>query len=104
MFDEGYTILAPKMSPIHFDILQPAMRRYGYHVVMLENDGRSAIETGLRFVNNDACYPSIITVGQMMEAVLSGKYDTDRLALAMTPDGWLLPCQQLCGFHPPCAG
>ena len=95
MFDEGYTILDPKMSPIHFDILQPAMRRYGYHVVMLENDGRSAIETGLRFVNNDACYPSIITVGQMMEAVLSGKYDTD---------GWLLPCQQLCGFHPPCAG
>ena len=98
MFDEGYTILAPKMSPIHFDILQPAMRRYGYHVVMLENDGRSAIETGLRFVNNDACYPSIITVGQMMEAVLSGKYDTDRLALAMTQTGGCCRASNYVGF------
>ena len=98
MFDEGYTILAPKMSPIHFDILQPAMHRYGYHVVMLENDGRSAIETGLRFVNNDACYPSIITVGQMMEAVLSGKYDTDRLALAMTQTGGCCRASNYVGF------
>ena len=98
MFDEGYTILAPKMSPIHFDILQPVMRRYGYHVVMLENEGRSAIEAGLRFVNNDACYPSIITVGQMMEAVLSGKYDTDRLALAMTQTGGCCRASNYVGF------
>ena len=84
MQKKGYTILAPNMSPIHFRLLQPVLEKHGYHIVMLENDTRSAIDTGLKFVNNDACYPSIITVGQMMEAVLSGKYDTDRLALAMT--------------------
>ena len=98
MFEAGYTILAPKMSPIHFDILQPVMRRYGYNVVMLDNDSRSAIDTGLRFVNNDACYPSIITVGQMMEAVLSGKYDTDRLALAMTQTGGCCRASNYVGF------
>lgn len=65
---------------------------------MLENDTRSAIDTGLKFVNNDACYPSIITVGQMMEAVLSGKYDTDRLALAMTQTGGCCRASNYVGF------
>ena len=83
----GYTILAPEMSPIHFDLLVPMFEKHGYHIRMLKNDGRSAVDAGLRFVNNDACYPSIITVGQMMEAVLSGEYDTDRLALIMTQTG-----------------
>ena len=87
MFDAGYTILAPQMSPIHFDFLEPVFRKYGYHVVVLDNAGRSAIDTGLKFVNNDACFPSITTVGQIMEAVLSGKYDTDRLAIIMTQTG-----------------
>ncbi|MBR2968803.1 MAG: 2-hydroxyacyl-CoA dehydratase [Clostridia bacterium] len=87
MKDEGYTILAPQMSPIHFDILAPVFRRHGYNVVILDNDNRSAVDKGLQFVNNDACYPSIITVGQIMEAVLSGKYDTDKLAVIMTQTG-----------------
>ena len=84
---QGYTILAPQMSPIHFDILEPVFKKHGYHVVILDNDNRTAIDTGLKYVNNDACYPSITVVGQIMEAVLSGRYDTNRLAIAMTQTG-----------------
>ena len=84
---EGYTILAPQMSPIHFEILQPVFEKHGYHVVVLDNDDRTAIDTGLKYVNNDACFPSITVVEQIMEAVLSGKYDTDHLAIMMTQTG-----------------
>jgi len=87
MFNEGYTILAPQMSPIHFDILAPVFRKHGYNIVLLDNDNREAIDTGLKFVNNDACFPSITVVGQIMQAVLSGRYDTDRLAVIMTQTG-----------------
>ena len=54
---EHWTILAPQMSPIHFDLLGPTFRKYGYHIEILGNDNRSAIDTGLKYVNNDACYP-----------------------------------------------
>ena len=87
MFDAGYTILAPQMSPIHFDILEPVFQHYGFHLEVLKNDNRTAIDTGLRFVNNDACFPSMTVVGQIMEAVLSGRYDTDHLAVIMTQTG-----------------
>ena len=87
MFREGCTILAPQMSPIHFDILEPVVRKHGYNLVLLDNDNRQAIDTGLKFVNNDACFPSITVVGQIMQAVLSGKYDPDRLAVMMTQTG-----------------
>ena len=87
MKEGGYTIIAPQMSPIHFDIIEPLFKKHGYNVVVLGNDNRSAIDTGLKYVNNDACFPSITVVGQIMEAVLSGKYDTDRLAIIMTQTG-----------------
>ncbi len=87
MYDAGYTILAPNMSPLHFNIVEPVLRKYGYNVVILDSDTQSAIDVGLKFVNNDACYPSIITVGQLMDAVLSNKYDTNKIALAMTQTG-----------------
>ena len=87
MFQAGYTILAPQMSPIHFDILEPVFRKHGYNIVVLDNDDRQAIDVGLKYVNNDACFPSITVVGQIMQAVLSGKYDTDRLAVVMTQTG-----------------
>lgn len=98
MFDQHYTILAPNMSPIHFALLEPIFTRYGLNVVMLNGDSRAAIDMGLKFVNNDACYPSIITVGQMMEAVLSGKYDTHRLALIMTQTGGCCRASNYVGF------
>ena len=98
MFDQGYTILAPNMSPIHFEYLKPVFEKHGYHLVMLQNDGRSIVDTGLKYVNNDACYPSIITVGQMMEAVLSGQYDVNRLALIITQTGGCCRASNYVGF------
>ena len=95
---EGWTILAPQMSPIHFNLLQPVFRKYGYHLEILANDNRSAIDTGLRFVNNDACFPSITVVGQIMDAVLSGKYDTDRLAIMMSQTGGCCRASNYVGF------
>ena len=87
MLKAGYTILAPNMSPIHFELLKPVFEKHGFKLEILENEGRSVIDTGLQYVNNDACYHSILTVGQMMEAVLSGKYDVNKLALIMTQTG-----------------
>ena len=87
MFNEGYTILAPQMSPIHFDLLEPVFKKYGFNIVVLDNDDRRAVDVGLKFVNNDACFPSITVVGQIMQAVLSGKYDTDKLAIIMAQTG-----------------
>lgn len=98
MKKEGYTILCPQMSPIHFDILEPVFKSSGYNIVILDNDNRTAIDTGLRFVNNDACFPSITVVGQIMEAVLSGKYDTDHLAIIMSQTGGCCRASNYVGF------
>ena len=98
MRQQGYTILAPQMSPIHFDILEPVFKKHGYNVVVLDNDNRAAIDTGLKFVNNDACYPSITVVGQFMDAILSGKYDTDKLAIVMTQTGGCCRASNYIGF------
>ena len=98
MFKEGYTILAPDMSPLHFHMLEPIFAKYGFHVQMLDSEGREVIDIGLKYVNNDACYPSIITVGQLMEAVESGRYDTNRLALAMTQTGGCCRASNYVGF------
>ena len=98
MFDEGYTILAPQMSPIHFDLLTPIFEKYGYHVEMLNNATKKAVDIGLQYVNNDACYPSIVMTGQMMEAVLSGRYDTNKVALLMTQTGGCCRASNYIGF------
>ena len=84
---KNYTILCPQMSPIHFDILAPALNACGLNFVILENDNRSAIDSGLKYVNNDACYPSLIVVGQIMKALESGKYDLSRTAVVMSQTG-----------------
>ena len=87
MRKDGYTILGPQMLPIHFNILEPVFRKHGFNLEILDNDNRKAIDTGLKYVNNDACFPSITVVGQFMEAVTSGRYDTDKLAIIMTQTG-----------------
>ncbi len=87
MKDEGYTILCPQMSPIHFRLLQAAVGSYGYHIDLLDSTRQSSVDMGLKYVNNDACYPSMLVVGQVMEALLSGKYDTDRVAVFITQTG-----------------
>lgn len=83
---KNYTILAPQMSPIHFDILMPALSACGYNLVQLPS-GVGELEYGLKYVNNDACYPSLLVVGQFMKALLSGKYDLDHTALIITQTG-----------------
>ena len=84
---KNYTILCPQMSPIHFNIIQPAFQKAGYNLVVLQNTTRDAVNVGLKYVNNDACYPSLLVVGQIMEAILSGEYDTDKLAIVMSQTG-----------------
>ena len=84
---DDYTVLCPQMSPIHFKMLQAAMKHFHVNFIMLPDATKHTIDEGLRFVNNDACYPSIIVVGQLMEAIQSGKYDVDKLAVAITQTG-----------------
>ena len=87
MKDEKWTILAPQMAPIHFEILEPIFAYHGYNLKLLPAVDPGAVDVGLKFVNNDICYPSILVTGQMMEAVLSGKYDMDHTALLITQTG-----------------
>lgn len=82
-----HTILAPQMSPIHFNLIEAILRRHGYRTVILEKADAHDIETGLKYVNNDACYPSIIVVGQLIAALQSGQYDVDRCSVFITQTG-----------------
>lgn len=84
---QDYTILCPNMSPIHFDIMEPAFQSCGYKLIVPDNSTKDSIDIGLKYVNNDACYPSLVVVGQLMDAILSGKYDTDHLAIIMSQTG-----------------
>ena len=84
---KDYTILIPQMAPIHFELLEAAVKSSGYHVKLLRECTNNTVETGLKYVNNDACYPSILTTGQMIEALQSGKYDVNKTALIMSQTG-----------------
>ncbi len=93
-----YTLLCPQMSPIHFDLLEPAIRSFGYKIEVLQNHNRSAVDVGLQYVNNDACYPSLIVIGQIMEALLSGQYDLDHTAVFMSQTGGGCRASNYIGF------
>ena len=84
---KDYTILIPQMAPIHFELLEAAVKSEGYNVELLRDCTPHTVETGLKYVNNDACYPSILTTGQMIEALESGKYDVNKTALIMSQTG-----------------
>lgn len=86
-----YTILAPQMAPIHFELVQEAARSEGYRFVVLPEVEKEDIEIGLRYVNNDSCYPSIIIVGQVLRALKSGIYDLNKTAIIMSQTGG--PCR-----------
>ncbi|HAJ73781.1 MAG TPA: 2-hydroxyglutaryl-CoA dehydratase [Lachnospiraceae bacterium] len=98
MKKERYTILCPQMSPIHFSLLEAAVNAGGYNLVVLPNDTRDAVDVGLKYVNNDACYPSLIVIGQMMEALQSGEYDLDHTALIMSQTGGGCRASNYIGF------
>ena len=84
---DKYTILIPQMAPIHFELIETAVKSCGYNVELLRDCTPHTVETGLKYVNNDACYPSILTTGQMIEALESGKYDVNKTALIMSQTG-----------------
>ena len=87
MKEAGYTILAPQMAPYHFELLVPIFHAFGYNIDLLPSVDHGAVDAGLKYVNNDICYPSILVTGQIMEAVTSGRYDTDKLAVLITQTG-----------------
>ena len=84
---KDYTILCPLMAPIHFEMLEAAMCASGYNMVLLRECTQKTVETGLKYVNNDVCYPSILITGQMIEALESGKYDLNKTALIISQTG-----------------
>ena len=84
---KDWTILAPQMSPIHFQFIERAARSSGYNLDVLPGDDKQAVEEGLKYVNNDACYPSILVIGQIINALKSGKYDVNKTAVIITQTG-----------------
>jgi predicted CoA-substrate-specific enzyme activase len=82
-----HTILAPQMSPIHFQFIEVAFRGAGYYLEILPSVDRSAVDEGLKHVNNDACYPSILTTGQLVEALKSGRYDLQNTSVIISQTG-----------------
>ena len=84
---KNYTIVGPQMSPIHMSLVEAVIRSGGYKFDILKHASRGDVETGLKYVNNDACYPAIMVVGQLIGAIQEGKYDPDKVALAITQTG-----------------
>ncbi len=95
---QNYTILCPQMSPIHFEILVPAFRSVGYNLVIPEVEQKDLINSGLKYVNNDACYPSLIVVGQIMHAIQTGHYDMNKTAVLITQTGGGCRASNYIGF------
>ena len=82
-----HTILIPTMLPIHFNMMVQIMRQNGYKAELLTNDSHAVIDQGLRNVHNDTCYPALLVIGQMIDALESGRYDLDKVALLITQTG-----------------
>ena len=82
-----YTILCPQMAPLHFDILKDVCRANGFRLDLMPAIDKGCIDVGLKYVNNDACYPALIVVGQVLKALQSGKYDVNKVAIFMTQTG-----------------
>ncbi len=95
---KDYTILCPQMSPIHFGLLEAAFCASGYRMEILSSDERESVDYGLKYVNNDACYPSIIVIGQIMSALLSGKYNLEKTAVLITQTGGGCRASNYIGF------
>lgn len=84
---KDYTILVPNMLPIQFGLALQIMKNYGYNMELLTTDGQAIVETGLKNVHNDTCYPALLSIGQLIHAIESGKYDTHKIALIMSQTG-----------------
>ena len=84
---KDYTILSPSMAPIHFQLLRPVFQRQGFHVDIMENEGPEVLQLALKYLHNDLCYPAMLTTGQMLATMKSGKYDPDKVAMVITQSG-----------------
>lgn len=84
---QDYTLIIPQMSPVHFQYFEVALKASGYKAVLMPTVDKNAIDEGLKYVNNDACYPTLVTLGKMISALKSGEYDLDRTALIMSQTG-----------------
>ena len=80
-------VLIPMMMDIHFDLIAGVLKNEGYDVEVLKTDHRGIIEEGLKSVHNDMCYPALLVIGQFIDALKSGKYDTNNVALLLTQTG-----------------
>ena len=95
---DKHTILCPQMAPLHFDIVKEAFISSGYNMVVMPAMDKDCIETGLKYVNNDACYPALIVVGQVMNALFSGEYDLDNVSVFMSQTGGGCRASNYIGF------
>ena len=93
-----YTLLCPQMAPMHFDLIKEAFNSSGYNVVMMPAVDKKSIDTGLKYVNNDACYPALIVVGQLLNELKNGKYNLDKVALLMSQTGGGCRASNYIGF------
>lgn len=84
---DTHTILIPDMLPVHFRLIASILNQYGYKTELLRNDGRSVVDEGLKHVHNDTCYPALLVIGQFMDALKSGKYDPNKVALLISQTG-----------------
>ena len=84
---KDYTIITPNMAPIHFELIKNVLESDGYHIELLRTTGREIADEGLKYVHNDTCYPALLSIGQLMHALHSGKYDLHKVALIMTQTG-----------------
>ncbi|MBQ3205164.1 MAG: 2-hydroxyacyl-CoA dehydratase [Peptococcaceae bacterium] len=84
---EEYTLLVPMMLPIHFSMLKSIFEREGYKMEILETQNSNIIQMGLKYCHNDICYPAQLTIGQLMDALQSGKYDINKVAVVLTQTG-----------------
>ena len=84
---EEYTLLMPQMLPVHFAMLARLLETEGFKVEMLNSRGKSIVDAGQKYVHNDTCYPALLVIGQLIDAIQSGKYDVHKVALLITQTG-----------------
>ena len=83
----SFTLLAPQLSPIHFQFLETGFKQAGIRLVLAPMPDRQAIEEGLKYVNNDACFPAVLVIGQLLQALQSGNYDLTNTAILLSQTG-----------------
>ena len=95
---KNHTLYAPQMAPIHFRLLVPVLRRAGFNVELLEHASAEDVEVGLRYVNNDVCYPAVMVVGQLINAFLTGGADPDNSSVVITQTGGMCRATNYAGM------